>query len=367
MRILLLFILSFSMLKLQSSESNSLVTPISVDGHFIGEGVSTISGGIKKGSALQSYTSIGLEASTGGLKLWKGGDFRLVGALTRGGNPSADLIGDFQVASNIEADNLAYFQEFWYKQRIDRWTFVVGLQDLNVFFVSSDAASLFINSSFGTPSTIATNVPSPIFPLTSFGAQLQYKLSNVITFKTAFFDGYPDDFSYNPHNLVWNLDASDGYLAFLEMEIASLKVGGYWHDHSITGPLLSSRTLNFGSYLVANTLLWTSTDGRELSSFLALGISPASRNTNNFYVGCGLHQKGILECRKNDLCGLAVAHSRLQHRSGGGETVIELTYKVILGENLFLQPDLQYIVNPAGTSLVLNHAMVGLLRFGIDI
>ncbi|MDR2824516.1 MAG: carbohydrate porin [Prevotellaceae bacterium] len=47
------------------------------------------------------------------------------------------------------------------------------------------------------------------------------------------------------------------------------------------------------------------------------------------------------------------------------ECVIELTYHFQLNENIYFSPDFQYIINPAGTSEILDNAFVGMLRFGV--
>lgn len=139
-----------------------------------------------------------------------------------GSTPSENLIGDFQTVSNLEAGNLTYMHEIYYKQTLGKLTTIIGLQDLCAEFVSSENAALYLNSSFGVPSTISSNLPVPIFPLTSIGMQFQYQFSEKIIAKFALFDGLPDDFDINPHNLSWRLSGDDGFLAFSELNLQNL-------------------------------------------------------------------------------------------------------------------------------------------------
>jgi porin len=48
------------------------------------------------------------------------------------------------------------------------------------------------------------------------------------------------------------------------------------------------------------------------------------------------------------------------------ETIVEICYKAQLTENIFIQPDFQYVINPEGTGQNLENAMVGFVRFGLN-
>jgi porin len=50
----------------------------------------------------------------------------------------------------------------------------------------------------------------------------------------------------------------------------------------------------------------------------------------------------------------------------GGELSIEALYKAQLTKNLYLKPDIQYVVNPAGTDAKLPNALVGMVRVGLE-
>lgn len=161
-------------------------SPFGFEASYIGDVVNNFSGGIKKGGSYLGMANIKLSFETEKARWWKGGKFFIHGANTHGGEPSRDFIGDFQGVSNIEAGNLTYLHELWYKQTIGKFIFTLGLQDLNAEFMTSEYAGHFINSSFGVHSTIADNVPTPIFPLTAFGLQFQYQISDKITAKMIF-------------------------------------------------------------------------------------------------------------------------------------------------------------------------------------
>lgn len=360
---------------LQAETGNTNVIPFEFGASYIGEGMSLLSGGLQRGQSYEGMANIRFSFQTEKAGWWKGGSFLVTGANTHGGTPSSALIGDFQVASNIEAGDLTYLHECWYRQELGAWTLIIGLQDLNSEFVSTQNGSLFLNSSFGTHSTIASNVPSPIFPLTSLGAQIQKVFTPKLSAKLAVFDGMPEDLDYNPHNISWHLNSNDGYLAFAEIQVADLlrlplsglyKFGTYYHNHSPYSNGADPSVPNYGLYLTADQTLLRFSDERALNAFIQFSLSPASENNNNCYLGGGMRCKGPFAGRSDDEFGLAFAHANLQHAANGSETTFEMTYKWNVCEQVFVQPDMQYILHPAGTEGSPENALAAFLRFGIE-
>ena len=167
-KITLLFsflLLSISFIHSQADTINQ--KPFTYKTSYIGDVVQNFKGGIKKGGTYLGMANIKIHFHTNKCNLWDGGDFFINAANLHGSEPTSNLTGNYQVTSNIEAGELTYLHELWYKQNFGKATLILGLQDVAVEFLSSENAGLFLNSSFGVPSTIATNIPVPIFPLTA--------------------------------------------------------------------------------------------------------------------------------------------------------------------------------------------------------
>jgi len=358
-----------------SSPDSCRRDPLTFETSYTGDWVHNLAGGIRQGNRYLGLANITLEICTEKAGLFRGGSLFVNAANTHGGEPSAELFGDFQVISNLEAGNLTYLHELWYRQELGNTALILGLQDLNSTFAESRAASLFLNSSFGIHSTIASNLPVPIFPLTALGIKIQHRIGDRMQFAAALFDGLPDDFSTNPNNLRWRLQKDDGYLAIAELTFripsethaGTWKIGTYYHnEHSVTliEEGISTTTghpENHGFYLAGSQHLHTGIKGRSLSAFAQASVSPQSKNENHYYLGGGLCYSGLIAKRTYDHLGLAVAHAGF---TGKSETAIELTYKAVITENLFIQPDLQYVINPCGTGASLKNAVAGIFRFG---
>jgi len=340
-------------------------SPFSFSASYIGDVVSNFKGGIRRGTSYLGLANMKGDFNTN--KWWKGGEVFINIGNTHGGEPTANLVGDFQGVSNIEAGDLTFLYELWYKQSFGNFSATLGLQDLNAAFAVNEDGGLFTNSSFGIHSSIADNIPSPIFPLTALGANIQWNISDSFEWQTAIFDGTPDDFENNPYNTNWKLSKDQGFLAVTEFQIkksllsgktGSYKFGIYYHQHNDT---IETVRKNGGFYLVADQQIT-----KKLFLFSQIGLSPKSVNKNDVYCSLGFNYKGLISSRPDDQFGVAVAHAGIHNSVIGSETAIETAYQLQINRNIFIKPDIQYIINPAGTDTKLANALVGFVRFGIQ-
>ncbi|MDD4968739.1 MAG: carbohydrate porin [Paludibacter sp.] len=342
-------------------------SPVKLNASYIGDVVSNFSGGIKTGTNYLGLANLKAGFNTETANWWKGGKMFVNVGNTHGGEPSATLVGDFQGVSNIEAGNLSFLYELWYKQKLGKLEMTVGLQDLNADFATNENGSIFTNSSFGIQSSIADNVDSPIFPLTALGANVKWNVSDTFTWGAAIFDGTPDDFESNPYNTKWKLSKNQGFLAVTEFQVrkslfqemtGNYKFGVYYHQHNDT---IAVEQQNGGFYFVGDQQI-----SNKLFVFSQIGISPKKMNKNNRYLSLGLNYKGPFDKRPNDQAGIALAYAGIDGNKVGSETALELSYQFVVTKNIYLRPDIQYIINPAGTEAKLKNALVGFLRFGVD-
>ncbi|MBU1099560.1 MAG: carbohydrate porin [Bacteroidetes bacterium] len=346
---------------------------------YIGDFVSNLHGGRQTGTAYLGMANIKIGFDTKRIGLWKNGKIFINGASTHGATPTEKLFGDFQVASNIEAGNNIYIQELWYKHSLENIDITIGLQDLNSEYVACDNAGSFLNSSFGIPSVISENVPVPIFPLTALGISGRLEINNSLAIQAAIFDGLPEDFEDNPYNLNWDIKNDDGVLIISELQLytelndltGSIKVGSYYHSHlrlqnensEIAETIFHK---NYGFYLLLNQELWQGSDNEKICLFTQIAASPGSINRHSIFWGGGMHYSGLFSKDGSDEFGLAFAHARFREGIVSHETTIEMYYKLPVTENLFLQPDVQYIINPASSDEALNNAFAAIIRFGIN-
>lgn len=371
--IILLSVTAFFSLKSYSQDQTTPQT-FEFEAAYTGEFLNNISGGIKTGSVYLGMANLRLGLNTDNTGLWKGGKLYINAANTHGSTPSAKLLGDFQVASNIEAGNHTYIQEFWYKQTLGSFEVTAGLQDLNVEFVASDHGGLFLNSSFGIMPSISGNIPAPIFPLTTLGISAKWQVSEKLTLMGALYDGCPTDFEDdNPYNLKWSIRSQDGALMFSEFQYTTeigekagtYKLGGFFHDNHLVDtteePIYKN---NYGFYAIADQMLWQNATNKKLGMFLQLGLTPEDFNYLQYYIGGGVNIHGLWSKTSEDILGVGVAHAGIEET--GNETTFELTWQLPLSSHIFIQPNVQYIINPSGYGEKLDNCFAATLRFGLS-
>jgi len=146
--------------------------------------------------------------------------------------------------------------------------------------------------------------------------------------------------------------------SFLKEKAGNYKSGFYYQEHTNS---LNVKEMNVGLYFVGDQQI---TD--KLSVFSQIGLSPREKYKNNRYYSIGINCKGLIAGPPDDRFGTAIAYAGINDKSVGSETAIEMTYKLVINNNIYLKPDIQYIINPAGTAIRLNNALVGFVRFGLE-
>ena len=371
--------LCFGIKSFSSPTEKQKKTAWQLNATYKGDFATNFSGGIKTGSTYLGLADLFVAFDAEKAGLWNGGEFLVHGANSHGGEPSAHLIGDFQVAANIEAGNHTFLYELWFKQTLGEITATFGLQDLNTEFAASEVASLFLNSSFGVHSVISDNILAPIFPLTSPGITICWDVTKSTCLKTAIYKGCPIDFEENPYNIRWSLSHLQGLLWVAEGQTSweshqekknVFKTGTFFHRHCPESGVINSGTGNeltydYGIYLAGDHEIFHHQNGTQgLSIFYQAGLSP--RNDNFAYFGAGCSYAGLLSKNGTDVLGLAMARGFLTTDRGKDETALELTYKINLTGQIYFQPDFQYIIHPGGTENQLKNATVGFLRLGLE-
>ncbi|HKI61914.1 MAG TPA: carbohydrate porin [Mariprofundaceae bacterium] len=332
---------------------------IDLEVSYTGEMVRNMAGGLKpRQSIYHDNLEISLNIDTEKAGLWPGGDVFVSGLRNHGGDPTANLIGDLQTASNIEAPDQFIVYEAWLEQQFadGKISILFGLHDLNSEFYVSDYAGLFINGSFGIGPEISVNVPTSIFPKAGLAGRLRIQPVESAYVQAAVYDGDPSTRGFK---------AGEGRMLIAEvgahMDGLSAKAG-YWR-HTATH-VYAGRNFNhdFGYYGVIDLRL-TQWQGGEAGFFSQVGHAPKDRNDVSDYRGFGVNLTGFIPGRENDQLGIAVAQAKT---AVGIEKSVEATLRLQLADWLALQPSYQWIINPGGVDGA-PMARVGFVRFEVNL
>lgn len=322
-----------------------------------GDAVANMSGGIRTGLSFDSLVQVvgAMYGKVIGLPAHSRFNLSLIRIDSQ--LPSVNYIGDAQVASNISAPTATRVYQFWYRQDLPRLPIRLrfGIIDLNLHFDVTESAGTLINSSFGFTPAVTANAPAiSTYPKPGFGAMILWAhgdtaarfgvfQGNALERSSVFHEGQtvigewqhlgvgPRQHPYTLKLGAWQCDCSDG-----------LPGGGRLNTWGGYGSLQVS---------IARRA------GEPVSFFAHLAVSPSQDSVAPFAAAAGFNLPAPLIFRANDL--LSVGFTRQDLRDLPAETSYEATYVAALAHDLFLQPDLQYIVHPSG---VYDNAWVFMLR-----
>jgi porin len=370
----------------------------------IAETLSNPTGGIRQRTIYQGLLAVSLSLDLEKIADWPGASFYTDAYQISGRGLSRNAIGNLLAVSTIEALPSTRLHDLWLQQQLldGKASFRLGQIALDDEFYISQYSAIFVNSTFGCPDILSTDLPSggPCYPFAVPGVRLRAAPTTGLTFSAAAFNGNPappgrgDPQIRNPNGTNFligeggSLVIGEVAYAFDTEPISSLllsdvKLGGWYHTadfpdlrrdtlgRSVADPvsngIAASHRGNFGLYLVLDKMLWrrpdTATQG--LAAFLRVGEAPSNRNLISLEVDAGLTYKGLFPGRELDLSGVAVSYGRIGNAARGldrdeirftgiggtirdYEAVLEITYQARIAPWWTLQPDFQLIAHPGG-------------------
>jgi porin len=361
-----------------------------------------LAGGLRPGVVYNGLTTGSVAVDLEKVFGWTGAKFFANAYQIHGAGPSANLVGNLQIVSNIEASRDTKLYQLWLEQTFfsGRLTIRIGQEGANDQMMNTQYGGLFLNSSFGFPGLPAAVLPSggPNYPMATPFVRAQFQATDQITLVGAVFNGDPappgtgDPQLRDKGGLAFRLN--DHVLAFSEFWYsvnqgddaqglpATYKIGAWYDSAHFSDQLLATNGLSlanpassgiprahstgFAVYGIVDQMIWTKPGTKNkqgIGVFLQVMGAPDQFNVSNLFVEAGMNWMGPFEGRDNDIFGIAASYlgiSPVARRfgndvvlftgSGSGyfsnETVVEATYLCQVTPWLTLQPDLQIIVNP---------------------
>ncbi|MDH5760926.1 MAG: carbohydrate porin [Gemmatimonadota bacterium] len=368
-----------------AGQQTRILESVAAEVAYTGEVMTNVRGGVRRGARyldnLDATLEMDLEQAFG----WSGATIFLYGLGNHGGEPS-ELVGEAQTVSNIEAPSAWRLYEAWIEQSLAGGVVSVraGLYDLNSEFDALESSSLFINSSHGIGPNLSqtgNNGPS-IFPLTSLSLRVRVDISNRVHAQAAVLDGVPGD-PDDPTSTRIHLSREDGALVVGELGIdlgdegdpdGRIAVGAFYYtsdfEHIDSDPaVVGMHGGNSGAYALAERRVEHS-GTRDTWAFVRGGRTDPHVNRFTYFLGTGVVSTGLIAARPDDNVGLGVAmavngsaHREATMAAGAtadrAETVFELTYLASLPRGFWIQPDLQYVINPDTDPSRANALVIG--------
>ena len=372
-------------------------------------------GGIKQATIYQGLLASTLTLDLEKLANWPGASLYAEGYQISGRGLSRNAIGNLLAVSTIEALPSTRLLDLWFQQEFleRKVSFRIGQIALDDEFYISQYAANFVNSTFGCPDLLSTDLPSggPCYPFAAPGVRLRVAPTSSLTLSTAVFNGNPappgpgDPQVRNSGGTNFLLGVG-GTLVLSELAYSfdegpdlpsppsDFKLGGWYHTadfpdlrrdtlgRSLADPtsngIAGPHRGNYGLYLILDKMLWQppNAGARGFAGFLRVGGAAGDRNLINLELDAGLTYKGLFPGHDADLIGIAASYGRIGGAarglssdmvlfSGGAqpirdyESVLELTYQWNVAPWWVLQPDLQAIFHPNGHTAAPLPAPVG--------
>lgn len=370
-----------------------------------------VAGGQRRGWVYTGLLDFGATLDLEKLVGWHGATLQNSWLWLSGQGPSSALVGDGLFAvSSIEGVATFRMFELWLQQSLfeEILSLRAGQLSADQEFAISEYAQLFCNSAFGWPPFLSASLPNggPAYPLPAPGLRLELKPANWLTIRSAVFQGNPGTEEENRHGFEYDFSGDNGALFLNELVLrwegiaayhlpGNFKAGAWFHTANFPDSAGVGTTFpgNNGFYFILDQRLWqhamevaqsdaaASVDespillpgqvATGIGAFFRLGFQPPDRNELSFYFDGGVTWQGLIPGREDDTAGVSLACGQLSQGAiqgllsenqpaPGVELAIEATYQVQLNEWFVIQPTLQTVIQPGGSSQLANALLLGL-------
>lgn len=369
-------------------------------GRGLYEGLSNVSGGIKRGAFAEGFTAFGVDLDLDRIAGIKGGAFHvLVDDLA--GQSFAAFSGSSYLNNRIFAGNGPglHLNEFNYEQRLfnDRLDLRVGRIPAYTQFDGSELYCTFITSLCRTPAAYTFDRGYPPYLTSSWAGVAQVRISGPFYANVAVFENEPVLSQTNHAGFPgpdWGLQFADGvtipvqlgYRTTLENDDypRAFAVGGFYNTGSYADPLLNADGRNrilFGGaartdlgsseiYLQAQQMIYRPdrTTDRGLTIFGGANWATSGEPNVQRMIFGGAYYKGLFPHRPHDTAGVAISlvnvnplvtervDSMLARTTGGNASNAEISYEanygIAVAPGLSIKPFVQFISHPDEAAFV---------------
>lgn len=292
----------------------------------------------------------------------------------------------------------------------DRFSVLAGIYPIDSEFFTMDSAATLLHPAYGTPADLAlTNAPS-VFNNAAFGIRAKWLSENRALYAMgAVMDGIPND-PDNPRRTAIRFADGDGAFVIGEIGWMPLEAGhsfepvdpadvkqtpeliahekygglskyavGFWRygnrvpdQFDVDANNTPRQRRSQGGYVLAERSLFSlgGEAGRDVTAFGRYAFSAGDSTAIDRMGNLGMRIRGPLASRPDDSLAIGWTYSRLASKwrsaqrvagsaTENSEDAFEVTWRVAITPWLALQPDIQYIRNPGGTSGPSNARLIG--------
>lgn len=315
-----------------------------------------------------SLFNLSVTLDTEKANLWKGGTFYALYQSKRGygisgPNGNNGAMGDWMGLDGWDWRQMNQISEYWYQQKLfdNKVRLKFGKQDANCDFGFLNSGWDFMNTAFSVNPT----VPMPTYPDPAFGFMAEINPKEWLSIRNGIYSKFNVPFNITEIEVKSKIKNLPGRYMVGAWEMSDSNGMGVADGLNSDGSTYYNNFYrNYGGYAGFEQMVYKEkkddeNDMQGLVVFGQFGVSPDRKNDMCQYYGGGLHYVGLIPHRDRDIAGVAVASGKFASRLSyvgfdstnriGNETVLEAFYRIKLTPWFYLQPDVQFIMNPAGT------------------
>jgi porin len=368
---------------------------------FVMDALGNPTGGLQQGFRQASNLGVDLRLDLQRLVGLTGGSFEISFSERFGSSLSREDIGNVFTVQQVFGGQTYRLVNVAYQQRLlnDRVELRVGRIAAGDDFLVSPYSYVFVQNGFdGNPVGIFFNAPGmTAYPNATWGGLAKVRPTDRLYVMGGLYNGDVSIRANNRHGADWSMDGPIFAISEVGYQINGLpgdtglignyKIGFWYDDHQYVdfttvgrGAAPDTPRGNWGLYGLFDQVLVRfggpgSTRGFGVTGSLL--VSPdQSVSLMPFFTTAGVVVRGIFASRPADVAGLGIVYghfsndlqeSQRRARELGSpvgiqryEIALELTYRFrFYHDSFFFQPDLQYIIRPAGTGHIPDAFVAG--------
>lgn len=359
---------------------------------YTGEAASNVEGGKREGSAYAGQLFLGAEIDLEKFAGWEKTKVHVAFTNRHGQNLAATHIGSSTSVQEIYGGQNSRLARLTVEKSFfdDQLQVEVGRTVANISFLGSELCQYFqTNSACGNPTFVFKTSNFTWWPVSSWGGHAKYWLSPEIYFHTGVYEENTPHQDLRDHGFDWSTDESTGVVVPVTLGYQTTwenddypkryEIGGWYDGADYTDPAKDEKgnfaavtgndyaTQNGRSGIFARfeqTILRPDLNSkRSVTIFGAVLTGTSGELIEDEYIKAGFVKRGTFEGRDEDTIGFvftqqfysedAIEDQRVLREANGGsgrpassQTMMELSYGVHINDNIRVQPNVHFIINP---------------------
>ena len=326
----------------------------SFSGNYVWDSSFPMAGDVSRAAIVRGLLDLSLEFNPETWLGWPGGRF-FVQSIGFHGRNGAEVVGDLQGCSNIDAEHFTKLEEFWYEQTMagEQLRLKVGQVDANGEFACVDAAGDFLCPTAGYSPSIFTlpTYPHARLSVNLFVQPCEWFYAGAGAYGPELGDGFAGNHPF------WIGEVGLQRAATAHVGAGRLALGVWQETAPVDRLDGGSRNGSTGFFSVGEQCVWrehpdSEADQQGAVIFYQYGWADRQVSAVAQHVAVGARWQGVVPGRDEDAVGIRYSWVQTSRVAGSGfsadETNWESFYRCQATRFIALTPNLQWIHHPGG-------------------